>query len=225
MLLTPMLRVAFCVLPLALPGLTGAAERDEAADHQPDLRAGEVMFRQCALCHGQHGQGILGGKYPRIGGMPEYYVMAALRDYQSGARGYDAMVVVGGLRVAQETDLMNLAAYVSDLDAAVAVDAPPGGDAANGKDLYGNDCKTCHGRIGEGKARKESPPLRSQYPEYLLRQIGLFKKREREHAGDPDDETFADYEDQELLDILAYIATFDDQPADAAGGGDADKEK
>lgn len=217
------LKRLFCAALLAAPlgWATAADKQADAGDKAPDVRAGAVMFRQCALCHGQHGQGILGGKYPRIAGMPEYYLLNALNDYRSGERGYDAMLVVGSLRTADDDDLKNLAAYVSDLDVAIDVPAPADGDAKSGKKLYQSDCKTCHGRTGEGKSRKESPPLRSQYPEYLLRQIALFKTDAREHAGDPDDETFVDYSDEDLIDILAFISTFDDSAAAEAG---ADKE-
>jgi len=41
------------------------------------------------------------------------------------------------------------------------VPAPEEGSARSGKRLYKSDCRTCHGRKGEGKTRKESPPRRS----------------------------------------------------------------
>lgn len=207
-----LLLAAMLAAPLGLP--IGARADSDAEDHEADLAAGEVMFRQCALCHGQHGQGILGGKYPRIAGMPEYYLLNALHDYQDGERSYDAMVVVGALQTAEQQDLVNLAAYISDLDVELDVPAPEGGSVRSGKKLYTGDCKTCHGRTGQGKSRKESPPLRGQYPEYLMRQIVMFKNKERIHADDPDDETFVDYEDEELTDILAFVASLDDAAAD-----------
>jgi cytochrome c553 len=85
MSLTRSLLAALVAVPLALMAMTlplQAADDNEARnealdDYEPDLDAGEVMFRQCALCHGQHGQGILGGKYPRLAGLPEYYLMNA----------------------------------------------------------------------------------------------------------------------------------------------------
>jgi len=206
-------RLLLLAAVLAVPmGLTAAPEDDP--ELEPDIAAGSVMFRQCALCHGQRGQGILGGKYPRIAGLPEYYLMNALEDYQTGERGYDAMLVVGGLRTADKQDLRNLAAYVSDIDITLDVPGPEEGSARSGKRLYKGDCKTCHGREGQGKTRKESPPLRGQYHEYLMRQIVMFKNDERVHADDPDDETFDDYEEEDLLDILAFIATLDDDLAE-----------
>lgn len=185
--------------------------RNEALDdYQPNLAEGEVMFRQCALCHGQRGQGILGGKYPRVAGLPEYYLMNALRDYQSGKRDYDAMLVVGGLKTYDDRDLMDLAGYIAELDIDLDVPAPEDGSARSGRRLYKYDCKTCHGRQAEGKSRKDSPPLRGQYHEYLMRQIVLFKNDQRIHADDPEDETFDTYDDEELLDILAFVASLDD---------------
>lgn len=210
----PLTRVLLAAMLAAPLGLHAAAS-DDGAELEPDLEAGKAMFRQCALCHGQHGQGILGGKYPRIAGMPEYYLLNALNDYKAGERGYEAMVVVGALQTADEQDLLNLAAYISDIDIALDVPAPEEGNARSGKRSYKSDCKTCHGRKGEGKSRKESPPLRGQYHEYLMRQIALFKGNERIHADDPDDETFVDYEEEDILDIIAFIATLDDQDDDA----------
>lgn len=197
--------------------------RNEALDdYQPNLADGEVMFRQCALCHGQRGQGILGGKYPRIAGLPEYYLMNALRDYQSGKRGYDAMLVVGGLKTYDDRDLMDLAGYISSLDIDLDVPAPEDGSARSGRRLYKYDCKTCHGRQAQGKSRKDSPPLRGQYHEYLMRQIVLFKNDERIHGDDPEDETFDTYDDEELLDILAFVASLDDDLGDDDDDDDND---
>ena len=217
----PLMRLLLATLLAAPLGLQAATDDDQT--DEPDLAAGEVMFRQCALCHGQHGQGILGGKYPRIASMPEYYLLNALRDYKEGERGYEAMVVVGSLQTADDQDLVNLAAYISDLDVTLDVPAPEDGNARSGKRMYKSDCKTCHGRKGEGKSRKESPPLRGQYHEYLQRQIALFKNKERIHADDPDDETFVDYEDEDITDILAFIASLDDSANEEADDDDEDE--
>lgn len=181
---------------------------------EPDMERGMALNRQCALCHGFHAQGIIGGKYPRLAGLPEYYLLAMMEKYKAGTLDYPAMTVVGGLRNLSQEDIESLAAYISDIDLSDVspLDIPTApGDVENGEDLYKGDCKTCHGRKGEGKKRKESPPLRGQYTEYLARQIEMFKKKERMHADDEEDETFDDYEPQELVDILAFISALDDK--------------
>ena len=182
---------------------------------EPDMERGKALNRQCALCHGFHGQGILGGKYPRLAGLPEYYLVSMMDKYKKGVLDYQAMTVVGGLRNLSDEDLQSLAAYLSDVDLAAVspldIPTPEGLDLENGEDLYQGDCKSCHGRKAEGMKRKESPPLAGQYSEYLARQITMFKKKERIHANDEEDETFAEYEPQQIKDILAYISTLDDK--------------
>ena len=192
---------------LALTPLTLQAE--------PDMERGKALNRQCALCHGFHGQGVLGGKYPRLAGLPEYYLVGMMDKYKDGTLDYQAMTVVGGLRNLSDADIESLAAYLSDIDLAAVspldIPTPEGADLENGEDLFQGDCKSCHGRKAEGMKRKESPPLAGQYSEYLLRQIAMFKKKERIHANDEEDETFAEYEPQQIKDILAYISTLDDK--------------
>jgi cytochrome c553 len=185
-----------------------------AEDKEPDLALGKQLNRQCALCHGLHSQGILGGKYPRLAGLPEYYQIKALKDYRDGVRVHQAMTVIGGLATMSDHELNSLAAYLADIDLSkvhpLDVPTPEGADVANGEEIYQEDCKTCHGRKAEGKPSKDSPQIAGQYDGYLLRQIGMFKNKKREHAGDPDDDTFDDYSDQQVLDIIGYVTTLDD---------------
>jgi len=201
--LTRSLLLAFAALaPLALQA-------------DPDLHRGKALNRQCALCHGLHAQGIIGGKYPRLAGLPDYYLINMMEKYKSGELDYQAMTVVGGLRNLSEDDIKSLAAYLSDIDlgevSPLDIPTPAGANPEQGEELFQGDCKSCHGRKGEGSKKKESPPLAGQYTEYLARQIQMFTKKDRIHADDEEDETFAAYEPQDIQDILAYIATLDDK--------------
>ncbi len=209
----PLARALVLALTASAP-LVIAPAAMAAEDKNPDLALGKQLNRQCALCHGTYTQGILGGKYPRLAGLPEYYLIKAMTDYRDGVREHAAMTVVGGLRSLSDHDLNSLAAYISDIDLAevqpLDVPTPGGVDTENGEDLYLSDCKTCHGRKGEGKASKESPQLAGQYDGYLLRQIGMFKDRKRVHADDPEDDSFDDYSEQEILDIVGFVTTLDD---------------
>ncbi|HSO84001.1 c-type cytochrome [Thiocapsa sp.] len=214
---SPFLRAL--ALSLAVSGTLAVAPSVFAttsdAEAEPDLELGQRLHRQCALCHGQYSQGILGGKYPRLAGLPDYYLMKSLTDYRDGEREHAAMIVVGGLRTLSDNDLASLSAYIAsiDLDAVHPLDVPTpeGADVENGEEIYQSDCKTCHGRKAEGNKRKESPKLAGQYDGYLFRQIEKFKAGKRMHANDPDDETFVDYNDQDILDIIGFVTTIDDK--------------
>jgi cytochrome c553 len=205
--------LALSLAAIASLSLAGGLCADDKPE--PDLALGKQLNRQCALCHGLHSQGILGGKYPRLAGLPEYNLIKAVTDYRDGVRQHAAMTVVGGLHGMSDLELQSLAAYVADIDLNAVhpldVPTPPGANLASGSELYDSDCKTCHGRKGEGKPSKDSPQIAGQYDGYLLRQIEAFKVKKREHAGDPDDDTFDDYTDQQVLDIVGYVTSLDDK--------------
>jgi len=179
-----------------------------------DLDNGKRLHRSCALCHGQLSQGVYGGEYPRLAGMRESYMIKVLNDYKEGIRENLTMTLVGQINTMSETDMEDLAAYIRSINLKTKEYtlniATAEGDIAAGKEIYMDDCKTCHGRRGEGIARKEAPMLAGQYPKYLMSQINIFKTKERYHANDKEDETFVDYSDKNLQDIMAFISTLDD---------------
>ena len=180
-----------------------------------DLENGKEHYKFCALCHGKLGQGIQGGGYPRIAGLPEYYLKHQNELFVSEQRVNPAMVTIGRLDTLSEKDLDDLVAYIASID--IKQEIPEfniptyTGNAENGEGLYDDDCKLCHGKQAQGKKKKDSPPTAGQYSEYLLRQVDFFKKKYRWHDNDEEDETFDEYSDEEILDILTYISTLDDE--------------
>ena len=42
--------------------------------YSADIENGKELFKFCTLCHGKVGQGVIGGDFPKIGGLPEYYM-------------------------------------------------------------------------------------------------------------------------------------------------------
>jgi cytochrome c553 len=182
--------------------------------HSADLENGKKLFKACTLCHGKVGQGVKGGDFPKIGGLPKYYLQHQLNLFVSEKRFNPAMVTIGRLDSMTDKEKDDLAAYVASID--IQKEAPTltiptfTGNAKKGKKLYKGDCKTCHGRKAEGKPKKEAPPTSWQYSEYLLRQIDFFKNKDRLHDNDEEDETFDDYSREEIIDILTFISTLDD---------------
>jgi cytochrome c553 len=186
------------------------------AQAEINLENGEKLHRSCAFCHGKWSQGILGGWYPRLAGQSADYIMEQLDKFQKGDRNYHAMMVVSGIMHLNDQDKKDLAQYISDIDLKKELNfniqfRMGRADTDNGKDIYKDDCKFCHGRQAEGKDSKGTPALRGQYPEYLFRQIQAFKAKRRLHDNDPEDETFKGYKSQDIKDILGFIATLDDK--------------
>ncbi|MET0087786.1 MAG: c-type cytochrome [Sedimenticola sp.] len=180
-----------------------------------DLANGEQINRTCALCHGIYGQGASGRLAPRLAGMPEEYLFKATKDYVIGKRKNPLMVSTTGLDKMSDQDIKDVSAYLASLDIGSdrrfeIVHRLPG-SVDNGQDLYNDECKTCHAKDGYGKPKKEAPPLAGQHTEYVFQSIKMFQAKFRVHDNDPEDDSFDEYKDSEILDISAYLATLDDK--------------
>src|SRR5690606_4444285 len=49
---------------------------------------GKALYRNCAVCHGEQGQGIWSAGAPRLAGMQSSYLAAQLKNFRDGIRGY-----------------------------------------------------------------------------------------------------------------------------------------
>ena len=180
-----------------------------------DLANGEKINRSCALCHGIYGQGASGQLSPRIAGMPKYYLEKAIKDYRDGIRSYPLMNKTSGLDQMTDKDIEDISTYLASMDlssdAQFNIKPPDTGDAEAGEELYLDDCKTCHNRNGYGKERKEAPPLAGQHPAYLYTVMKGFQYKSRIHDNDPEDDSFDDYSDAEIINFTAHLARLDDE--------------
>ena len=177
-----------------------------------DLENGKMKARSCALCHGSYGQGTPGPASPRLAGMPSGYMIKELEHYINGRRINPRMVITADLNRLTEDDIDDIAAYYQSINLEKIRpglgDIPqwPGNKEA-GYEIYDEDCKSCHRKNGMGKSRKGIPALALQYPRYLFRQIKMFQWDKRVHDDDPEDETFDDFTDRQIEDILAYVSS------------------
>lgn len=195
---------------MMLPGLSHAA----------DLANGKYLNKNCALCHGTHGQGASGKLSPRLAGLPEEYLIKALKDYRSGARSNYMMSKTAGLDTISDKDIEDVSAYLASIeikeDPAFDI-VQPNGDPDEGKDIFKSDCKSCHGSDGFGKPKKGAPPLAGQHYEYLFQSFKMFQSKLRYHDNDIEDETFSDLTDKDLTNITAYVSTLDNKKFDKTG--------
>ena len=53
--------------------------------------------------------------------------------------------------------------------------------------------------------------MTGQYTQYLLKQINAYKSKARHHDYDPEDDTFTNYTEEQIQDLLAYLSVADDQ--------------
>jgi uncharacterized protein (DUF302 family) len=113
-----------------------------------------------------------------------------------------------------DKDIEDISAYLAALDlssdARFNIDPPDTGDMDAGEELYNDECKICHNKDGYGKERKEAPPLAGQHPAYLYTVMKGFQTGARIHANDPEDDTFTEYSDAEIINMSAHLARLDD---------------
>jgi cytochrome c553 len=224
----------FFIAGITLQGQSStAAEPSNGVAAGVDLGYGQEINETCAACHGEFGEGMPDGEYPRLAGLPQGYIAKQLRDFKTRARLNIPMLPYTSERELPEQDLVSVAAYLAQIELPTRL--PPidednfdafarlqqskrviniarlDGDIQAGEQLYRKDCGSCHARDGYGKAAKQIPPLAGQHSAYLQRQFQKFRRGERLHDDDPDDrELFEEISEAQAHDLLSYLSILDD---------------
>ena len=204
-------------------------------NHDYDKYTGDEINQVCAGCHDEFGMGGKDGKYPRIAGLPAPYIIKEIVLFRDRKRPNIAMVEHVEERQLSNDEVMDIAIYLSkiklnnrlskvdetapDFDAyarlqeakAVIQIGKADGNIENGKKLYQKECKSCHGKQGEGDQKKGIPLVAGQYTKYLWRQLEMYLSGKRLHdEDDPEEEFLKSFSHEQLQDILAYISILDD---------------
>lgn len=86
-----------------------------------DAVAGKSQFALCAACHGAKGEGVAAMNGPRLAGQNDWYLVAQIKKYQQGQRGYHASDTAGAqmrpMVASLTTDeaINNVVAYINSL--------------------------------------------------------------------------------------------------------------
>jgi cytochrome c553 len=163
------------LIPLLAGAVSNSAQENSDASHVvPNLDHGAQLFQSCAVCHGASGGGTPDGQVPRIAGQHFSVLVKQLIDYRNDRRWDPLMQYMADrhlLKVPQ--DIADVAAYASRIetlpDAGVGVGS--GEFLGRGGELYGRSCASCHGKSGDGNARRKIPRVAGQNYAYLVRQI------------------------------------------------------
>ena len=79
-----------------------------------DAANGEALAAECAMCHGDNGEGD-GGDTPALAGMDEAAHVAALKGYASGEKEDASGMMADYAAALSEQDMEDLAAYYATL--------------------------------------------------------------------------------------------------------------
>ncbi len=204
-------------------------------EHDYDKYTGDEINQVCAGCHEEFGMGGKDGKYPRIAGLPVKYILEQIVLFRERKRPNIPMLQHVEERELPNDELLDVAIFLnkiklrsrlskidekaSDFNAYARLQEAKGiiqigkaeGDVEKGKKLYKRECKSCHGKKGEGDEENAVPLLAGQYTKYLWRQLDMYLIGKRLHdVDDPEEEFLKSFTRDELRDILAYISTLDD---------------
>jgi cytochrome c oxidase subunit 2 len=181
-----------------------------------DLERGKQIYKLCAACHGEDGQGNQERSSPAIAGLPAWYSVAQLLKFKLGLRGYRVEDTSGlqmrpmARALTTEEDLKAVAAYTAAMKP-VPTAATVEGDPARGKILYAT-CAACHGGPdGKGNQTLKSPSLIYENDWYIVSQLRKFRDGLR--GTHKNDATGAQMraltamlpDDQALNDVAVYI--------------------
>ena len=199
------MKILLSILLLGLTSLTAQAA---------DLANGQEINKSCALCHGNIGQGTPGKLSPRLAGLPKEYLIKATKEYRDGVRVNPLMIKTASIDKMTDADIEDISTYLSMID--IRPDprfniSQAAGDHSKGKEIYMDECKTCHARDGYGKPKKDAPPIAGQQVEYLYQSMKMFQFKNRMHDNDKEDETFDDLKDSDLINLTSFLATLDDK--------------
>lgn len=93
-----------------------------------DVERGRRLYRTCANCHGNDGQGIQAVNGPPVAGVQDWYLVTQLENFRAGIRGRHPEDLYGNQMVDMAKMLVNDAAvrdvvsYISTLDATIGAD-------------------------------------------------------------------------------------------------------
>jgi len=143
-----------------------------------DPNAGKIKFATCTGCHAIPGYTNAYPTYhvPRLGGQHPDYVMAALKDYQAGARQHPTMHA--NAFPLSEQDIQDIAAYVASFKPVAQPQSIRGNTAAG--QAKSATCVACHGPDGNSLVPLY-PRLAGQYEDYLRKALTDYQNGARQN--------------------------------------------
>jgi cytochrome c553 len=178
-----------------------------ALQAEPDLQMGKMLYFNCAICHTPEGWGSLNGRYPQIAGQHQSVILKQLADIQKGNRDNPTMIpFTEPLFFLEPQALADLSAYIEQLPMLPANSVGSGLRLEEGKKLYNEECKECHGENGEGIAKEFYPRIHGQHFQYLLRQMEWVKTGKRRNADEDMVKQFKKYSQDDLEVIADYVS-------------------
>jgi len=146
-----------------------------AAGAGGDPANGQKLAYACLGCHGIENYKNSYPKYsvPKLGGQHQGYILAALKEYQDGARWHPTMH--GYASTLSDQDRADLAAFFSSVAA-----KPQTSEVVGTPPEKASVCVACHGKDGFG-TMDEYPNLAGQHADYIVQALNDYRLGKRKN--------------------------------------------
>jgi cytochrome c553 len=195
---------AFCVAgAVASPTRVDQLVRT-ALQLEPNASQGASLYLQnCARCHGQGAIGDPRNVIPALAAQREAYLIKQLADFTELEReGQQMHSVVARAPLSDPQSLANVAAYLSHLPPAPALETSDGKGVKLGEAIFREQCAACHEQDARGDDDGFVPSLRDQHYSYLVLEMRALAASHRLNV-DADLVRFIDSLDTEEMTALA----------------------
>ena len=202
------------VVTIALAGCAPLERSRETAN--PKTPAIALAQQVCSNCHGVDGNSE-SPNFPRLAGQTEPYLIEQLTSFRSRGRSDPAgFIYMWGLsHNLTDEQIKGLASYFSSQKPADVIHRT--GKAAlvaDGKAIYEGGvasknipgCTVCHGPQGQGNG--QFPRIAAQHADYLVKQLGAFKRSAVRPDGGVMKNISHDLSPEEILAVASYAETF-----------------
>ena len=175
-----------------------------------DIARGKASYELCAGCHLPSGLGLRNIGLPQLAGQHSTVIIKQLSDLRAGLR-YSPTMEPFALTRKGPQELADLAAYIESLCTPLEHGKYSGSDAnqkiAEGKAIYMEKCRLCHGVEGKGDRARSYPVVAGQHYQYLMRQLTEIRDGTR-HNSNPDMITaLRKFSDDDRVAVSAFMAS------------------
>lgn len=206
------------ILSMSFSILSAENKKKKVAKKAEGEIDGSRYLLNCSECHGFDGNS-LSQEWPNIAGLNEQYIIRQLDDFKTGKRINEEMTQIVR-EFPSNKELASLARYFSgqkmvnkntpeSIKNHEFVDLKIGEEIFTGKRIeYGIPaCSACHGKDGMGDEAGKFPRLVGQNMDYIIKQMEIFRSKERSNDIPPQMRNIAkQMDDEDIASVAAYIA-------------------
>ncbi|PIV88985.1 MAG: cytochrome C [Hydrogenophilales bacterium CG17_big_fil_post_rev_8_21_14_2_50_63_12] len=181
-------------------------DMNKALAYKANAKKGRATYKICKGCHQADGSGLADASYPQLAGQHASVIIKQMMDIRAGRRDNPRMYPFSGEWIVSAEEIADIAAYLNQLPPPAGNGKGDGANLALGKHLYDQDCASCHGKNGEGDAKKFYPMVAHQHFAYLKRETRESRDQGRRNTNPDMVKVLKNYSDADVAAVSDYLS-------------------